>query len=100
MSFFKSLKVEKPIKGITAYSAFSGVQLRSGKVFCNIVKSSPLPELTGRARSLLRVAPACVASKKKSKIMGNNRFFSVIKMLVKKVENMGTINVTEIGRDF
>ena len=32
--------------------------------------------------------------------MGNNRFFSVVKMLVKKVENMGNINVTEIGRDF
>ena len=49
---------------------------------------------------VLRVAPVCVASKKNSKIMGNSCFFSPAKMLVTKVENMGKINVTEIGRDF
>ena len=32
--------------------------------------------------------------------MGNSCFFSAAKMLVTKVENMGKINVTEIGRDF
>ena len=50
---------------------------------------------------VLRVAPVCVASKqKKKKLWGTAVSFRWQKMLVKKVENMGQINVTEIGRDF
>ena len=49
---------------------------------------------------VLRVAPVCVATKKNRKLWETAVSYRWQKMLVKKVENMGKINVTEIGRDF
>ena len=70
------------------------------------LRLAPVRVVSGEERCVTTLITAakettvCIASQKKSKIMGTAVSFRWQKMLVKKVENMGNINATEIGRDF